>query len=239
MIKHIVTVLIFQAITFSSFCQKTEFNLNVYSGLFSYTGNGTARTSTINYGIYTPIPYTSNVYGNKPGFSISFGGQAMSVTRSNVLYGAGLSYDLLESKIEINKVQYSPEIVVAGQSYLYDANGSTKLNNTYLNLNPFIGRRFLKNGMTIDLSSGFDIGICLKSVEKGSAKVTATNDVISTNVKHPHPSIDFRPRIQLKAGYKRTGIIIGYSPGLTNYQSSKSAKAYTSFLRLGFSYRIR
>ncbi|MEO8414911.1 MAG: hypothetical protein ABI472_14685 [Ginsengibacter sp.] len=239
MIKHIVTVFVFQSITLSSFCQKSEFNLNVYSGLFSYTGNGAAGTSIINYGIYTPTPYTTNVYGNKPGFSISFGGEAVSVTKSKVLYGAGLSYDLLESKIKIDKVQYSPEVVVAGQSYLYDANGSTRLRNTYFNINPFIGRRFLKNGMTIDLSSGIDIGICLKNVEQGNATITATNDVISTNVTHPHPSIDIRPRIQLKAGYKRAGIIIGYSPGLTNYQSTKGSKAYTSFMRLGFSYRIK
>lgn len=237
--KHFMTFMLFQLLAITSFCQGTEFNVNVYNGFFSYKGNGSAVSSTINYGIYVPTPYTSNVYGNKSSFSISFETQVIKNTKSNFLYGLGLSYDLLNSKIEINKAQFSPELVLLNQSYLYDAEGNTKLKNVYFNINPFIGKRFLKNKMTLDLLGGFDFGICLKSVEEGHATVSSPKAKIHSNVSKPYPLIDFRPRIQFKAGYKRTGIMIGYSLGLTNYQSVMASKAYTSFLRFGFSYRIK
>jgi hypothetical protein len=237
--KHFITFLLFQVMAITSFCQKTEFNFNVYSGFFSYKGNGSAGSSTINYGIYTPTPYTSNVYGNKSSFPISFEVQVIKNTKSNFLYGLGLSYDLLKSKIQINKVQFSPEVVVANQSYFYDAEGNTKLKNIYFNINPFIGKRFLKNKMTLDLLVGFDFGICLKSMEEGHATISSTKAEVHSNVSKPYPSIDFRPRIQFKAGYKRTRIMIGYSLGFTNYQSLMTSKAYTGFLRFGFCYRVR
>lgn len=237
--KHFMTLLLFQVLAIPSFCQKTEFSLNVYSGLFSYKGNGSASKSIINYGIYTPTPYTSNVYGNKSSFPISLEAQVIRITKSNFLYGSGLSYDLLKSKIKITKALFGPEVVLINQSYLYDADGNTKLKNIYFNVNPFIGKRFSKNKMTLDLFGGFDFAICLKSVEEGNATITSTKDVVSTNVKKPYPSIDFRPRIQFKAAYKRTGIIIGYSLGLTNYQSQTVSKTYANFLRMGFSYIIK
>lgn len=237
--KYFITSLLFQILAITSFCQKTQFNFNIYSGFFSYTGNGSASSSTINYGIQTPNPYTSNVYGKRSSFPISFEAQVIRMTKSNFLYGAGLSYDILKSKIKITKAQFSPEVVLINQSYLYDADGNTKLKNEYFNINPFIGKRFSKNKMTLDLLGGFDFGICLKSTEKGNVIITSTNAEVSSNISKPYPSIDFRPRIQFKAGYKRTGIIIGYSLGITNYQSPITAKAYTKILRLGLSYRFK
>jgi hypothetical protein len=237
--KYFITLLLFQILANVSFCQKNQFAFNIYSGFFSYTGNGSAGSSTINYGIQTPTPYTSNVYGKKSSFPISFEAQFIKITKSDFLYGAGLSYDILKSKIKINKVQFSPEVVLINQSYLYDADGNTKLKNVYFNINPFIGKRFSKNKMTLDLLGGFDFGMCLKSTEKGSATITSTNGKVSSNSSKSYPSIDFRPRIQFKAGYKKTGIIIGYSLGMTNYQSLTTSKAYTNFLRLGLSYLVK
>jgi hypothetical protein len=129
--------------------------------------------------------------------------------------------------------------VDVNQSYLYDAEGNTKLKNTYLNVNPFIGKGFLKNKISFDLLGGFDLGICLKSIEEGHAIITSTKAEVYSDASKPHPPIDLRPRIQFKAGYKRTGIAIGYSLGLANYQSSTTSKAYTSFLRFGVCYRVR
>ena len=123
----------------------------MYSGLFFFSGNGSGGTSLINYGITTPTPYTSNVYGNRSGFSISYELQILRKTKSGLLYGAGLSYDQLKSNIKINKVQFNPEVVVFNQSYIYDADGNTSLKNTYFTVNPFIGKRFLKNKVTVNL----------------------------------------------------------------------------------------
>jgi hypothetical protein len=237
--KLFMTLLLFQLLLITSFCQRIEFNLNVYSGVFFYKGNGSASSSTINYGIYLPAPYTSNVYGRKSGFPISFEAQVVKDTRSNFLYGLGVSYDLLNSKIKIDKAQFSPEVIEINQSYLYDAGGNTKLKNAYFNLNPFIGKRFLKTKMTFDVLGGFDFGMCLKSLEEGDATIGSTKVKVHSNVSKPYPSIDFRPRIQFKAGRKRIGIMIGYSLGLTNYHRQDTSKACTRFLRFGFCYRIK
>ena len=103
---------------------------------------------------------------------------------------------------------------------------------------------------------GSDIAFCLKSKEKYSATGNDYSNVFDSwgETNHPKPSIDIRPRIQVKAQYQRLGIIAGYSLGITNYPKPtyytpppaflgvvfpyKTGKVYSSFLRFGISYRI-
>ena len=229
------TFLLIIFLTFNSiysFSQKTEFNINIYSGLFSYRGSGATSVSQIETGFFNY--YTSDIYGKKSAFSISYEGQVIRKTKENFLFGIGLSYDFLNSNVTINKVVYNGEVV----RMPYDANGNTKLKNTYINVNPFLGKRFIKNKITFDLLAGVDLGFCLKSNEKGSAITTISKIEYSTDNKRDKPKIDFRPRIQFKAGYKRCGIILGYSLGLANYQTFGNAKAYSNFLRAGISYKL-
>jgi hypothetical protein len=237
--KRYITFLLLQFFTIYSYGQKPEFNFNIYSGLFSYIGKGSTSTSTINYGINILTPYTTNVYGNKLSIPIGFEVQILKNIKSNLLYGIGFSYDLLKSRVNINKAQFNPEVVVSGQSYLYDADGHSNLKNTYMNINPFLGKRFLINKMFFDFLGGIDIGICLKSLEQGHATIVSPKADINSSLNKSYPTIDFRPRIQLKAGYKRTGVLIGYSLGITNYQNHMTSKAVTNFIRFGICYRIR
>ncbi len=99
-----------------------------------------------------------------------------------------------------------------------------------------MGHRYLYNKIAFDLLTGLDLGFCLRSKERGSAIANNKNYYLKVNNEKAKPSIDFRPRIQLKTQYDKFGFLVGYSLGLINYQTQNNAKAYTSFLRLGLSY---
>jgi hypothetical protein len=93
--------------------------------------------------------------------------------------------------------------------------------------------------MTVDLLCRADLGFTLSSHEKGKAYVAETNTNYSTNNEWSRPTVDIRPGIEVKAGYKKTGILLGYSMGISNYRLGMAQKAYSNFLRIGFSYCIR
>jgi hypothetical protein len=127
----------------------------------------------------------------------------------------------------------------------YDAEGKSELKNTFITTSPFVGKRFLKRSFALDLTAGLDLAFCLSSHEKGKAVIIVNNieygeSTVSNDVQKP--GLDIRPRLQAKLGYEKFGFLIGYSLGLTNYhliEDHTSDKAYSGFLRLGLSYRIR
>lgn len=92
--------------------------------------------------------------------------------------------------------------------------------------------------MIFDLLVGFDLAFCLKSKELGNA---STNNKVYATIENDKtkPSIDFRPRIQIRTQINKFGFLVGYSLGLTNYQTQNNLKAYTSFLRLGLNYQLK
>ncbi len=217
-----------------SYCQKTEINLNAYSGLFSFRGNGSSSTSWINYNPYTsPDKFTSNPYGKKSQFSYSLELQGQRVTKTKKIYGVGISFESLTSKVAIDTVTQNGFIY-----WQYSADGKTSLKNTFVTLNPFVGQRFSYHKIGFDILAGFDIAFCLKSKETGNA--TASNKTIYTvDNDKAKPSFDFRPRIQIKTQLKKVGFLVGYSLGLTNYQTQNNPKAYSSYLRVGLSYQLK
>jgi hypothetical protein len=214
--------------------QKTSFNVNVYSGLFSFRGAGATSASSIETGFYIIPGYTKNVYGTGAAFSYAIEGELQRKTAQHILYGAGLSYEKLTSSVTINKVGFSGD-----PAYLiYNADGNTRLINTFFNLSTLAGYQFTTGKISLDVLGGLDFATCLSSHEKGSA-ITENNTTFTTNNMLRKPRLDLRPRIQLKAGYKKMGLILGYSLGLTAYPSREEATTYSRFLRIGFSYTIR
>ena len=227
-----------------SYGQKTEINFNVYSGLFSFRGEGAASKSFIysrsgSLGIITK--YTDDPYGKGNGFSYSLEFQGQRLSKRKNIYGLGISFEELISKVNVDSILISGNYA----EIQYPASGETKLKNTFVTLNPFAGHRYAYRKITIDLLAGFDVAFCLKSEEDGSATTSSstTNNMDQFNVKidngRPKPSIDLRPRIQIKAEINKFGFVAGYSLGLTNYSTQYNSKAYTSFLRFGLSYQLK
>ena len=81
------------------------------------------------------------------------------------------------------------------------------------------------------------MGICLNSREHE----TGTMD---NGIKYEYyyalpknPNLDIRPRIEFTSYYKKFGLTIGYSLGLTNY-SDAGLGAYSRMIRFGISYKF-
>jgi hypothetical protein len=232
--KQIFIVIMLLVLTQFSFGQKTEINFNAYSGLFSFRGDGSSSTSWINFNPYTsPYKYTSNPYGKKSEFSYALELQGQRVTKNKNIYGLGISFETLTSKVNIDTVTQNGFFY-----WQYSASGKTTLKNTFITLNPFVGHRYSYRKITFDLLAGFDLAFCLKSKEVGNATTNNKDYVTVENIK-TKPLIDFRPRIQINTQINKFGLLAGYSFGLTNYQSQNNLKAFTSFLRLGLSYRLK
>ena len=237
-----ITIILLISVQFS-YGQKTEINFNVYSGLFSFRGEGAASKSLIYYDDFDgPVTkYTDDPYGKGNGFSYALEFQWQRVTKRKNIYGLGISSEELTSKVNIDRILISGDPA----DFQYPASGETKLKNTFITLNPFVGHRYAYYKITIDLLAGFDLAFCMKSKEDGSA---TTSSATTSNIDHfnvnvdnerPKPSIDLRPRIQIKTQINKFGFLAGYSLGLTNYSPQNNSKAYSSFLRLGLSYHLK
>ncbi|HEY5462022.1 MAG TPA: hypothetical protein VIJ95_02085 [Hanamia sp.] len=230
------TIILLSTVQFS-YGQKTEINFNVYSGLFSFRGEGAASKSFIYYDeFWGPVTkYTDDPYGKGNGFSYALEFQGQRLSKRKNIYGLGISFEELTSKVNIDRILISGDPA----DLQYPANGETKLKNTFITLNPFVGHRYAYHKITIDLLAGFDLAFCLKSKEDGSATTTSNQGHFTVENDKTKPSIDLRPRIQIKTQINKFGFLAGYSLGLTNYAAQYNSKAYTSFLRLGLSYQLK
>jgi hypothetical protein len=228
--------ILFMLLVFAKFSsgQKTELDFNAYSGLFSFRGNGSTSNSWITaYTPGTPGNFTINPYGNKSDFSYTLELQGKRISGRKNIYGLGLSFETLKSKVGIDTVD--------GGDLIYfkkGANGKTVLKNTFITLNPFVGHRYSYHRVSFDLLAGVDVAFCLKSREVGQATTSDKEDIRAEN-DMAKPSIDFRPRIQIKTQMNKLGFLAGYSLGLTDYRVPNHLKAYSSLFRLGLSYQLK
>ncbi len=230
------TILIILLLTAQfSFGQKKQITFQVSSGLFSFGGGSAGKTSFMNISdVGTISNYTNNPYGSKSSFSYGLGVQFQHLTRKNFIYGLQLSYESLSSKLKIDNAY--------GEITWSVEDGKTILTNNFINLFPFIGQRMkLFNGIDSDLLMGFELGIGLSSKEHYSLTTNQGHEISGIN-ERKLPNIDFRPRIEFVNYYKNFGLSIGYSYGLTNYQSGLDGgdrEAKTRYLRFGLNCRLR
>lgn len=218
----------------NSFSQKAELNINAYTPIFGFRGNGTTASSDLNASQITPEASTYNVYGKNGSFSYAVELQAQRIIKRNFIYGVGTAFEVMSSKVNIDTIRindFDPKN--------YSADGKTILKNSFLTVNPYVGKRISMSKITIDFLVGMDFGFTLKSQEKVSARIEGTKDYETFESHHDKPLIDYRTRAQVKANYKRTGFILGYSLGLTDYINEPNNKASTKILRLGISYTFK
>ncbi len=87
-----------------AYCQSTEISLNVNSGLFSFSGESAESVSSINYDLREEDGYTNNPYGSKAGLSYGLSASVTRIFKSNSLIGIDLGYELLRSKVNIDRI---------------------------------------------------------------------------------------------------------------------------------------
>ena len=230
--------------TFKVIGQHNEFSIHLTSGLFSFGGsNATSSTRLFYYD--NGNSSTDNPYGRKSGFSYGLGFQWQRLIKSNYLFGVEIGYESLSSKVKIDQLwgRYNYEV----------SDGKTILTHQFLNLHPYFGKRIkLLKELKTDLTLGLDIGLCLNYKEH--ATVNCTNGVKFEMTKYEihqfiydkKPIYDLRARFEFINYYKRIGLTIGYSFGLTNYTPGSfwavnkewTYKVYSRMIRIGLTYKI-
>ena len=219
----------------AAYCQSTEVNLNINSGLFSFSGESVEGFSSINYDLRDEDGYTNNPYGSGSGLSAGLSASLTHIAKSHFLIGIGLGYELLRSKIVIDRI--SAYDGMTNESIA--ANGQTYLNSNFINLFPTFGYRLALSKVNIDLSGGLDLAYCLGANEKGYAQ--ADTRAYETRRDRTTIRTDLRPRIQANASRGKYGAYVGYSKGIRNYKSGFDGgvnEAYGDMLRFGLSYRL-
>jgi hypothetical protein len=127
----------------SSYGQKTEVNVNLYSGLFFFRGNGSTSNVSINpAGEYWMQPYP---YGRASGFSYALEFQGQRITKANNLYGLGISAESLDSRVK------NADLQIAGATGLSQTPGKATSRDDFITLNPFAGHRFILRRISLDV----------------------------------------------------------------------------------------
>lgn len=248
--KYFLVLLVFLAFN-SLYGQKIEISVQANSGLFHYSGNGTASASFINQGQSQRQDYTNNPYGNKNGFSYGINIQAQHISKSGFIMGVQGGYDILRSKVDITGyfpfyISVFPFANSFAAVYPLPAKGQTFLENRTVNLSPYLGYRVKFKNISLDVLPGIDIAFNLSSYDKG--KATSVNppanqapETYQTHFKRPDAPTDIRLRLGLAANYKRIAINISYANGLTNYEKNMTGSnlnARSELIRFGIAYKL-
>jgi hypothetical protein len=213
-----------------SFGQKSEINVTAYSGLSFFRGSGSATTSWMGSGYNGSS--TLNPHSKKPSFFCSFELSGQRVTKNNHLYGIGLAFEALKSTIDIDSA-----VENAFFYYKYDATGKSTLKNSFITVSPYIGHRLTAGKVLIDLTGGLDLAFSFKGHITGEAVSVDKNYDMSVDYK-TKAVVDIRPRLQAKIQYKKAGLLLGYSLGLTEYKNERKTNSYSNIIRLGLSYQL-
>lgn len=228
--KAILTLLAIACIT-NVFSQKTEFAIGLNSGLFSYSGGSASGSTFLNH--HAIKTYTNNIYGAKNGLSYGLSANLKRLVANNhLILGIDLGYEVLRSKVSI--------IGVSSSSTMLNAQGSSYLNTSFINLHPNLGYRFQMKDISFDVTGGLDIGYIIKAQEKGQA--TDQNGVkYTTELDRKNVNNDLRPRVQLGLKKNMVGAYVGYAYGLQNFMQGYvggSPDASSRLIRFGLTYQL-
>lgn len=223
--KSLFYLVVFVASHASSFGQRTEFSLQAGSGLFSYRGPNAVNETGMDY-LYSS--YLGNPYGRASGFSYSLAGQVQQITQKNYIYGIQAAYEQLTSRVMVTSIigDFGSTPLLNGQL--------AELHNQYLNLNPFIGKRFGTTRFCLDATVGLDVGVGLVSKTRTEVVNPSWPWIVSGELRRPMPGVDIRPRANVTGYYRSFGLSIGYSRGLSNYTPtpySTNASTYAQYWR--------
>jgi hypothetical protein len=215
-----------------------EYLVGVNTGVFTLHGPSTEKTSSINTYSHSPEKgYTNNPFSSNWGGAFGISGQVQRFTKGRLVFGLGAGYERMQNNMEIDRIygNYGPNgnMPVA-------AKGRSTVTYQFFNVNPFIGYRFALDCLQLELTAGADIATPLKAHEKGEATDHNGNSV-KTSLDRSLDITDLRQRLQATAYYKKTGLAVSYSSGLSNYLTGwvgGTNLAFSRVLRIGLVYKI-
>jgi hypothetical protein len=234
--KLLLTVLPFCFAT-QLFAQNIETSFALHTGLMHFAGPSATSSTAINEGMTntSTLNYTNNPYGSKTEFGFGIDLQSQLVTKKQFIAGLQVGTEILKSKVDITGINRG------ALPFPSKAQGSTNINNTYINLNPYIGYRLPLPKVKLDILAGMELGYITSSYEKGSAKED-NGATYKTNRDRKTVTVDNRLKFGLVARYDRIGLTASYAHGLTNYLGSMvggiNPNAHTEVIRIGVSFLI-
>ena len=217
----------------NGFAQKTEFIIGVSANASFFRRKSAASTTAIYISdVPDGVPnVTADYYGKKTSLGTGAEVAIQYLNKKGFVTGVAAGYEVLSSRVKINQV--SSRIITP-------ASGSSKITHTFVNLFPYVGQRFGGTKCALDFNLGLDIGLPLSAHERGKAEIS-NGTVFTTDTDHSKPSVDLRPRLQLKLKKNRFGVQSSYSIGQVNYYGrlvGADPKAYSNVFRLGVFYTL-
>ncbi len=229
--------------------QSLEFSVQANSGMSHFTGATTLKNTFLNGANtqdHTGYPNgTGNIYA--PGFGAGF--QLQYTFKSGFLAGAQAGFEQFSSKVDINGVYDNSMVLYAnvnGGSGVEEvpATGHVTDHLDYINLNPYIGYRFLLNKVKLDLLPGIDIALGTGSSETVNVKASDGTYYNRSSLTSGKPSTDVRMRMGAVAYYYNWGITASYSKGLKDFNSGRLSDSvlpplHSELFRIGLLYRLK
>ncbi len=233
MLKKIILASLFTcSIPILAFSQSHELRVGITSGSSNFTGPGSDSRSNLN-GSSPQDYYTNNPFGVKYGINLGGAINYRYVFSNNFLLGVEGAFERLQTKIYLQSTENTNNTI-----------GMTKLNQQFLNFNPFIGYRFSFEPITLDMQLGVDIANTLQIKEKGSIEDNKGNETeFEKDRGKDIMKMDLRPRLQFNVNYNRYTVFAGYAWGTKNYKgemdgASSSDAARLNVFRLGLQFQL-
>ena len=217
-------------VPFLAFSQTHELRVGITSGISNFTGSGSVGKSVLN-GSSQQEYYTNNPYGKKYGINLGGAVNYRYVFATNVILGAEAAFERLQTKVDLE-----------GNEFANGSRGLTKLNQQFLNFNPFVGYRVFFEPMSMDMQLGVDLAKTLSMKENGSIEDKQGNKTEFDRDRGKIIELDIRPRLQFNVNYDRYTVFASYSWGLKDYQSGliggDFGPARLNVFRLGLQYQL-
>lgn len=235
--KKTLLLLLLQLPLLICYGQKTEVSVQVSSGFSFYGGKSATSTPSVNGNdVGFPSFYANSPFSKKSNFPYGVAVQVQHVSEKNFCLGVRIGYDRFSTKSSFDGY------LAMSASRILVENSRITLQNNMVQANPYLGYRLLAKNIRLDVLAGVTMGVILKSSYAVSFD-KKPDFFYSEAGNYPiDTKIDFGPTAGVAAEYQRTGIQVSYCHGLVNYMDNanfSAARAYSRYLRLGVSYRIK
>lgn len=211
--------------------QKVEISIGLHTNLSFFRGNNTsgynffAITNTT-----TAYPYSnSEEYSKIVRFGPGIEGVIQRIMKDHFIAGVALAPELISGHIKI--YDFNTGFTVPNQ------NGLTIITQTFIDVYPFIGRRFVINSYAFDIDLGLEAGIPLTAHEKTTVTSTSGNHTLIFKINR-RKVFDVRPRVQFRLQKGRYGLSAGFAYGISNYTTRFFSQAYSNIIRFGIFYKL-
>jgi hypothetical protein len=217
--------------------QKTELYVRAGSGFFFFSGKSAVKHQNAGDAIIRSNPNT-NPYGKSPAFSATLEGVIKQLVWKSWIVGTGIGYQSLSARSSIDTLFMMGDIISSIDTMR--VNASSVFRAQFINLSPFLGKRFRIGRTTLDITAGLEFGFLVKSLEQ--LDFNMSNYPLLKNRDRQPRKTDMRFRAEAAMNIKKLLFFTSYAKGLSNYYTlylGGQPEAYSHFINIGIGYRLK